>query len=46
MFYGKDVGAISLPGFSRSGLGKRGAGDRIGPYTALIFDIRLEKVIG
>ena len=24
--------------------GKRGAGDRIGPYTALIFDIRLEKV--
>jgi FKBP-type peptidyl-prolyl cis-trans isomerase FkpA len=26
--------------------GKRGAGDRIGPYAALIFDIRLEKVIG
>lgn len=25
--------------------GKRGAGDRIGPYAALIFDIRLEKVI-
>ena len=24
--------------------GKRGAGERIGPYTALIFDIRLEKV--
>ena len=24
--------------------GKRGAGDRIGPYAALIFDIRLEKV--
>lgn len=26
--------------------GKRGAGDRIGPYAALIFDIRLEKVMG
>ena len=26
--------------------GKRGAGDRIGPYATLIFDIRLEKVIG
>lgn len=26
--------------------GKRGAGDKIGPYTALIFDIRLEKVTG
>jgi FKBP-type peptidyl-prolyl cis-trans isomerase FkpA len=26
--------------------GKRGAGDRIGPYAALIFDIRLEKVTG
>lgn len=25
--------------------GKRGAGNRIGPYAALIFDIRLEKVI-
>ncbi len=25
--------------------GKRGAGLRIGPYAALIFDIRLEKVI-
>ena len=25
--------------------GKRGAGDRIGPYAALIFDIRLEKVM-
>lgn len=25
--------------------GKRGAGDKIGPYAALIFDIRLEKVI-
>lgn len=25
--------------------GKRGAGSRIGPYAALIFDIRLEKVI-
>lgn len=24
--------------------GKRGAGNRIGPYAALIFDIRLEKV--
>ena len=24
--------------------GKRGAGDRIGPYAALVFDIRLEKV--
>jgi len=24
--------------------GKRGAGDRIGPYAVLIFDIRLEKV--
>lgn len=24
--------------------GKRGAGDRIGPYAALIFDIRLEKI--
>jgi len=24
--------------------GKRGAGDKIGPYAALIFDIRLEKV--
>ena len=24
--------------------GKRGAGDRIGPYAALIFDIRLEAV--
>jgi FKBP-type peptidyl-prolyl cis-trans isomerase FkpA len=26
--------------------GKRGAGDKIGPYAALIFDIRLEKVTG
>ena len=26
--------------------GKRGAGSRIGPYATLIFDIRLEKVIG
>jgi FKBP-type peptidyl-prolyl cis-trans isomerase len=26
--------------------GKRGAGNKIGPYAALIFDIRLEKVIG
>ena len=26
--------------------GKRGAGDKIGPYAALIFDIRLEKVSG
>ena len=26
--------------------GKRGAGNRIGPYAALIFDIRLEKVTG
>jgi FKBP-type peptidyl-prolyl cis-trans isomerase FkpA len=26
--------------------GKRGAGDRIGPWAALIFDIRLERVIG
>lgn len=26
--------------------GKRGAGDRIGPYAALIFDIRLERVRG
>ena len=25
--------------------GKRGAGQKIGPYAALIFDIRLEKVI-
>ena len=25
--------------------GKRGAGDKIGPYATLIFDIRLEKVI-
>ena len=25
--------------------GKSGAGNKIGPYTALIFDIRLEKVI-
>ncbi|MEN7972339.1 MAG: FKBP-type peptidyl-prolyl cis-trans isomerase [Verrucomicrobiota bacterium] len=25
--------------------GKRGAGNRIGPYAALIFDIRLERVI-
>ncbi|MCF7817874.1 MAG: FKBP-type peptidyl-prolyl cis-trans isomerase [Kiritimatiellales bacterium] len=25
--------------------GKRGAGSKIGPYAALIFDIRLEKVI-
>lgn len=25
--------------------GKRGAGDKIGPYAALIFDIRLEKVM-
>ena len=25
--------------------GKRGAGDRIGPYAVLIFDIRLEKVL-
>ena len=25
--------------------GKRGAGDRIGPCAALIFDIRLEKVV-
>jgi FKBP-type peptidyl-prolyl cis-trans isomerase FkpA len=25
--------------------GKRGAGDRIGPYATLIFDIRLEKVL-
>ena len=25
--------------------GKRGAGDRIGPYAALVFDIRLEKVM-
>lgn len=25
--------------------GKRGAGNKIGPYAALIFDIRLEKVI-
>ncbi|VGO21306.1 FKBP-type peptidyl-prolyl cis-trans isomerase [Pontiella sulfatireligans] len=25
--------------------GKRGAGSKIGPYTALIFDIRLEKVL-
>ena len=24
--------------------GKRGAGDKIGPYAALIFDIRLERV--
>ncbi len=24
--------------------GKRGAGDKIGPYAALIFDVRLEKV--
>ncbi len=26
--------------------GKRGAGDRIGPYAALVFDIRLERVRG
>jgi len=26
--------------------GKRGAGDKIGPYATLIFDIRLEKVTG
>lgn len=26
--------------------GKRGAGLKIGPYAALIFDIRLEKVLG
>lgn len=26
--------------------GKRGAGDKIGPYAALIFDIRLERVRG
>lgn len=25
--------------------GKRGAGSKIGPYAALIFDVRLEKVI-
>jgi FKBP-type peptidyl-prolyl cis-trans isomerase len=25
--------------------GKRGVGSKIGPYAALIFDIRLEKVI-
>jgi len=25
--------------------GKRGAGDKIGPYATLIFDIRLEKVV-
>jgi FKBP-type peptidyl-prolyl cis-trans isomerase FkpA len=25
--------------------GKRGAGDRIGPFATLIFDIRLEKVL-
>lgn len=25
--------------------GKRGAGEKIGPYAVLIFDIRLEKVI-
>lgn len=25
--------------------GKRGAGDKIGPYATLIFDIRLERVI-
>ena len=25
--------------------GKRGAGEKIGPYTTLIFDIRLEKVL-
>jgi FKBP-type peptidyl-prolyl cis-trans isomerase FkpA len=25
--------------------GKRGAGNKIGPYAALIFDVRLEKVI-
>lgn len=25
--------------------GKRGAGDKIGPHAALIFDIRLEKVL-
>jgi FKBP-type peptidyl-prolyl cis-trans isomerase len=25
--------------------GKRGAGEKIGPYAALIFDVRLEKVI-
>ncbi|MCF7847238.1 MAG: FKBP-type peptidyl-prolyl cis-trans isomerase [Kiritimatiellales bacterium] len=25
--------------------GKRGAGEKIGPYVALIFDIRLEKVL-
>eukprot|EP00903_Cladosiphon_okamuranus_P004054 g4052.t1 len=24
--------------------GKRGAGDKIGPYAALVFDIRLERV--
>jgi len=26
--------------------GKRGAGDKIAPYAALVFDIRLEKVRG
>ena len=26
--------------------GKRGAGDKIGPYATLIFDIRLERVRG
>ena len=26
--------------------GKRGAGDKIGPYAVLIFDIRLERVRG
>ncbi|MGD9418920.1 MAG: FKBP-type peptidyl-prolyl cis-trans isomerase [Verrucomicrobiota bacterium JB025] len=26
--------------------GKRGAGDKIGPYAALVFDIRLERVRG
>ncbi len=25
--------------------GKRGAGDKIGPHAALIFDIRLEKIV-
>jgi FKBP-type peptidyl-prolyl cis-trans isomerase FkpA len=25
--------------------GKRGAGNKIGPYAALIFDVRPEKVI-
>ncbi|MCF7847240.1 MAG: FKBP-type peptidyl-prolyl cis-trans isomerase [Kiritimatiellales bacterium] len=25
--------------------GKRGAGEKIGPYVALIFDIRLEKLL-